>query len=510
MKKKLLSIFTIILVICIISMCFIACSCDNETPNTTDDSKNQILPYEIDKTGCLQRFYAADNNSVNIIIPATYSIDENGKLISGVAYEIKTIGAHCFANNTLIESVIIPNTVTSIEECAFYNCAKLNTVNITGNIKNIGKDAFELCPKLNTITKSGKSGLIIEKNENLSSFTIPNSITKLEDDSFANWTKLSSISIGENIKHIGNNAFSHCNNLSKVSISSSLNYLGDTAFDTCEKLTSLTTSEKNNGIYFAPNQSLSSYIVPLSIKTIENGFFYGWKQLEELNIHESITSLGMIFKDNESLTKLTCASDSILSLFFHHANYNAVIESEKMYVVSYKPYSVSSTNNYYIPKTLTEIHLLGEIDELTHKNRDRISEIILMVQLEVAKRIVANENSENKEYGQLSILSQMYCDTEIIKKVPKNCFSPAPKVDSALVKFKINQQPKCDITKLLKRTVKAIFMARRKNVKNSLLNAGFIGVEQALEKAQIDKNQRGEKLSLKDIQKLSIALEEFN
>lgn len=164
---------------------------------------------------------------------------------------------------------------------------------------------------------------------------------------------------------------------------------------------------------------------------------------------------------------------------------------------------------YYITSPIL-VHLLGEIDELTHKNRSRISEIILMVQLEVANRIVANENSQNKEYGQLSILSQMYCDVEIIKKVPKNCFSPSPKVDSALVRFIVNDEPKIEITKLLKRTVKAIFMARRKNIKNSLLNAGFIEVEQVLNKAGIDKNTRGEKLSMKDIQRLSIALEEFN
>ena len=164
---------------------------------------------------------------------------------------------------------------------------------------------------------------------------------------------------------------------------------------------------------------------------------------------------------------------------------------------------------YYITSPIL-VHLLGEIDELVHKNRSKISEIILMVQLEVASRIVANENSTNKEYGQLSILSQMYSDVEIIKKVPKNCFSPAPKVDSALVRFAINEKPKVEITKLLKRTVKAIFMARRKNVKNSLLNAGFIEVEKALEKVGIDKMTRGEKLSLEQIQALSIALEEFN
>jgi 16S rRNA A1518/A1519 N6-dimethyltransferase RsmA/KsgA/DIM1 with predicted DNA glycosylase/AP lyase activity len=83
-------------------------------------------------------------------------------------------------------------------------------------------------------------------------------------------------------------------------------------------------------------------------------------------------------------------------------------------------------------------------------------------------------------------------------------------VDSALVRFTINNEPKVELTRLLKRTVKAIFMARRKNVKNSLLNAGFIEVEKALSNSNIDKMTRGEKLSLTQIQKLAIALEEFN
>ena len=169
-------------------------------------------------------------------------------------------------------------------------------------------------------------------------------------------------------------------------------------------------------------------------------------------------------------------------------------DDEKIKVIANIPYYITSP---------ILVHLLGEIDELIHKNRSRISEIVLMVQLEVANRIVANENSQNKEYGQLSILSQMYSDVEIVKIVPKKSFSPSPKVDSALVRFTINDLPKVEITKLLKRTVKAIFMARRKNIKNSLQNAGFLEVEKALANVDIDKNSRGEKLSIETFGKLS-------
>ena len=176
-------------------------------------------------------------------------------------------------------------------------------------------------------------------------------------------------------------------------------------------------------------------------------------------------------------------------------------ENEKIKVIANIPYYITSP---------ILVHLLGEIDDLNNSNRTKIDEIILMVQLEVANRLVACEKSSNKEYGQLSILAQMYCDVEIIKKVPKNCFIPSPKVDSAIVRFKINNKSKVEITRLLKNTIKAIFTSRRKNIKNSLLNFGFKGVNEALKKAGIDENQRGEKLPIEEIQRLSIMLEEFN
>ena len=180
---------------------------------------------------------------------------------------------------------------------------------------------------------------------------------------------------------------------------------------------------------------------------------------------------------------------------------NLPFKNEKIKVIANIPYYITSP---------ILAHLLGEIDDLNNENRNKISELILMVQYEVARRICATEKSSDKEYGQLSILSQMYCDCEIIKNVSKKSFIPSPKVDSAIVRFKVNDKPRVEITRLLKRTVKAIFMARRKNLKNSLLNAGFLGVVEVLQKLDIDSNTRGEKLSIHEIAKLSRALEEYN
>ena len=161
---------------------------------------------------------------------------------------------------------------------------------------------------------------------------------------------------------------------------------------------------------------------------------------------------------------------------------------------------------YYITSPIL-VHLLGEIDDLDNENRNRISEIILMVQYEVAQRLVANEKSQAKQYGLLSILTQFYADTEIIKKVPARSFYPAPKVDSALVKLKVRKEPlvKLEDYSFFKKVIKACFATRRKNLKNSLLNGGFSKdmISTALSNLNIPENTRGETLSIQELALLS-------
>lgn len=161
---------------------------------------------------------------------------------------------------------------------------------------------------------------------------------------------------------------------------------------------------------------------------------------------------------------------------------------------------------YYITSPILA-HLLGEIDDLNNDNRNRISEIVLMVQWEVAQRLVADENAPSKQYGLLSILTQFNADVELIQKVGRKSFYPAPKVDSALVKITINNGPRVKVEdyKFLRKVVKACFATRRKNLKNSLMNAGFNkdAVAKTLETLQWGENVRGETLSIEKLAQLS-------
>ncbi len=164
---------------------------------------------------------------------------------------------------------------------------------------------------------------------------------------------------------------------------------------------------------------------------------------------------------------------------------------------------------YYITSPIL-VHLLGEIDDLNNKNRNCIDSIILMVQEEVARRITAKAGAENKAYGLLSILSQFWADCEIVKLVGRRSFYPAPKVNSALVKLKINSKPRLDLTdyKHFRRVIKAAFAHRRKTLKNCLLQAGFRkeSIEKAFLNLGFNEDVRGEKLSIEQFGKLSEAL----
>lgn len=176
--------------------------------------------------------------------------------------------------------------------------------------------------------------------------------------------------------------------------------------------------------------------------------------------------------------------------------------------LSEKPLKIIANIPYYITSPIL-FHLLGELDEEIPNKY--ISEIILTVQYEVAKRITADEKSPSKEYGLLSILLNYKAETSFIVKIPAKSFYPSPKVDSAVVKLILREKPPVEINniKLFKRVIKASFANRRKTFKNALSQAGFnsAAVSSALEKLGFSQLIRGETFSLEDFKNLADLIE---
>lgn len=137
------------------------------------------------------------------------------------------------------------------------------------------------------------------------------------------------------------------------------------------------------------------------------------------------------------------------------------------------------------------------------ESRSCISQVILMVQREVARRIMASPGTE--EYGSLSVLVQFYCDVNSIMKVSRNVFYPIPDVDSELLRLAMLDSPRVQVhdEALFFRIVRAAFGKRRKTLLNALGTSDELGwgketAFHVLEKAGIDPTRRGETLSINE------------
>ncbi len=130
------------------------------------------------------------------------------------------------------------------------------------------------------------------------------------------------------------------------------------------------------------------------------------------------------------------------------------------------------------------------------------SQILLLIQKEVAQRIVAPAGK--KPYGILSVRTQLLADCEIALEVGPESFLPKPKVDSALLRFAMLDSPRAQVKDLetFKRVVRAAFAKRRKTLRNSFSTSdGSFGkdeIARALEAAGVDSGRRAETVTVEE------------
>ena len=130
---------------------------------------------------------------------------------------VTSIGDDAFYKCTSLTNITIPDSVTSIGSRAFYNCYRLSSVIIPDSVTGIGSGAFEYC-------------------FGLSNIVIGNNVTSIGSGAFYNCYRLSSVIIPDSVTSIGGVAFEWCINLASVTIGSGVTSIGDCAFNACEKL----------------------------------------------------------------------------------------------------------------------------------------------------------------------------------------------------------------------------------------------------------------------------------
>mgnify|MGYP000999860490 CR=1 FL=1 len=188
---------------------------------------------------------------------------------------VTSIGDWAFYGCNSLSEIVIPSSVTSISDRTFSNCDSLSKIVIPSSVTSIGGRAFSFCRSLSeivipsSVTSIGECAFVACRS--LSEIVIPSSVTSIDDGAFSSCRSLSEIVIPSSVTSIDDGAFSCCDSLSEIVIPSSVTSIGDWAFSFCS--------------------SLSEIVIPSSVTSIGDSAFHKCKFPDNLK-QELISRFG--------------------------------------------------------------------------------------------------------------------------------------------------------------------------------------------------------------------------
>ena len=220
-----------------------------------------------------------------------------------------------YVNDELVKDLIVPDGVTSIAPCLFYNC-KIESVIFPDSVKAIGTDAF-----WNTNISSVKLPQYLEylsgfNGTEITSVEIPSTVKEIGIRAFTELS-LTNVTIPNSVTNIGEQAFSGCHQLTNIIIPNSVTNIGMSAFFDCDGLTSVTipNSVKTIGNYAFSYCALTSITLPEGIEEIGNyAFDMDSLVIETLTLPNSLKKIGYLGYYINNKIKTIYVGDSLESL----------------------------------------------------------------------------------------------------------------------------------------------------------------------------------------------------
>ena len=215
--------------------------------------------------------------------------------IKGVA---TSIGAYAFGSCTSLTSLSLVGSFQTIGDYAFAYCTSLTSLSLTGNVQKIGDYAFYSCSSLKTVTlpKSLTSigAYAFDSCTSLDSIEIPGTVTEIGDFAF-HLSGLTSVKIDEGVQSTGVHMFYDCDNLATVNLPESLTTIAKGSFAFCSDLNHVKIPARVTCIgdgAFSHCTSLSEITLQDEVKTIGADAFLSCQELTSITLPDSVTDIG--------------------------------------------------------------------------------------------------------------------------------------------------------------------------------------------------------------------------